>query len=280
MSVLTMTKRAVQRTVRRSTPLTQPGIQEFVRYEGGLFLAGRANKIEAKLLEGHYDFANISLCRTLVQPGYVCMDIGANLGVYTVLLAKWAGEGGAVHSFEPVDHIRRRLLRHVRINGLSNVTVQAMGVGSEDTTLLMNQIREGEFREGTSTFTDNENVVSMGKEHFNRVEVPVRKLDTYTREQGFTRLDFMKIDIEGFELNCLRGATETLRRFRPIILMEHNQRRLKHLKIDERDFVQVANATRYRFYDLCDYEGKVYLSPFNFDRKLTSGNMVGLPDDF
>lgn len=269
-------KNVARRVLGRDIAIENDGAQQIVQFRGVRLLAGPTNKLEHRILEGgDYDPANLMFAESVVAPGDVCFDVGANIGIYSTLLGTWAGPSGAVHAFEPVRHIRAKLRRNLAINRLRNVTVQGIGLGEEETTLVMNQIVEGEVRAGTSTFTDNENVASLGASKFDRVEVPVKTLDGYVDENGIDRIDFLKVDIEGFELPFLKGAQKTLLRLRPVVLMEHSQKRLRHLDIDESEFKTLAEAIQYDFFELRRQDDEVILIPFQFDREIRAMNVVG-----
>ena len=101
------------------------------------------------------------------------------------------------------------------------------------------QIKEGQIRGGTSTLVKNENVNSMGENAFTKKKVEVQTLDAYAMERNLNRIDFIKLDVEGYELECLKGAHSTIDKFSPTILFEHDPKRLSNIGKDEVEFFEI-----------------------------------------
>jgi len=148
-----------------------------------------------------------SLCR----PGDHVIDVGANVGEYTLQFAEGVGPTGRVTSFEPVPYLAETVAKTARINGHDWVEVQQVALGSQD---------------GTSIFSverGNSGGSRLGRMEgdFSQIEVRTLRLDTFfAGRPDQTRLDFLKIDVEGFEDKVLLGARETLARFMPSLLIE------------------------------------------------------------
>jgi FkbM family methyltransferase len=132
------------------------------------------------------------------RPGATVLDVGANVGSYTLLFARWIGESGHVHAFEPSAGSRAGLERHVALNGLSDrVTIRPEAISD---------------RGGRAPFID------AGTHGDNRLvpdaaaattEVPATTIDEFCDATGVSP-DVMKIDVEGAELAALRGARRTI----------------------------------------------------------------------
>jgi FkbM family methyltransferase len=138
-----------------------------------------------------------------VRPGSVALDVGAHIGTHTLTMSRLVGPAGRVYAFEPVRKSYRELRRNLELNGVSNVVPlrYALGRGSPS-VIEMNPILEGE--EGGTA-------VGHGGD---RVEL--RTLDSF----GFEGVSLIKIDVEGFELPVLDGAEDTIRRNRPVLVVE------------------------------------------------------------
>lgn len=253
-------------------------VAQVVEFRGARIICTPANKLENKLLENAaaYDRPNFNALISLVKEGDICFDIGANIGIYSSVLSRAVGSAGHVHSFEPVRHIRRKLYANLAMNGAKNVTVNHFALGAEAGELPMFQVKEGEFRGGTSTFVRNNNVEKMGEQAFEKEIVKIAALDSYVEEMGIDRVDFMKIDVEGFELNVLKGAVKTLGKFRPPILFEHNQGRLGGLEIKEEDFALLFSELGYSCFETGTLDERLSLVPFGFDRKMRGNNLMAL----
>ncbi|WP_119460994.1 FkbM family methyltransferase [Rhodospirillaceae bacterium SYSU D60014] len=137
-----------------------------------------------------------------LQPGMTVVDIGANVGAYTLLAAKRVGPGGRVVAFEAAPQIYRFLMENVDRNRFGNVVVENVAVGQA----------EGHLR-----FTVQAG--DLGKSHVHSpleddgvevIDISVIDLDGYCSRSGLRRIDYMKIDVEGYEMPVLRGARRTL----------------------------------------------------------------------
>jgi FkbM family methyltransferase len=138
-----------------------------------------------------------------VRPGSVVLDVGAHIGTHTLTLSRRVGPSGRVYAFEPVRKTYRELRRNLELNGITNVVALRYALGRGPASVIeMNPIHEGE-EGGTS--------VGHGGD---RVEL--RTLDSF----GFEQVSLIKIDVEGFELPVLDGAEDTIRRNRPVLIVE------------------------------------------------------------
>ena len=269
------TAKRMLRMVHR--PPADPTLTRLVTFRGNTFFVSPKNKVESRLLGAHYDDAHFDFISRVVRPGSICLDVGANVGVYSVVLSRMVGPEGQVHSFEPVDHIRSRAIRNLRANAARNTTMNACALGAEAGEVEMLQVREGQFRGGTSSIHATENMTKMGLDAFEKRTVPIDTIDRYVQKKALPHLDFIKIDIEGHELSCLRGAQETLTNMGPMVLFEHSQRRLKHLKIDEADFRDLFEAVAYDAFEIVSDNFELALRPYDFSgRPLAGRDLLGM----
>ena len=148
--------------------------------------------------------------------GSVAVDVGANVGFYTLYLARAVGASGRVHAFEPNPKLCRRLRRHVELNGFTNVTVNCVALsGSHGRAELV--VPPGDNSGAAGLASDGN-----GMDGSTRIEVPVTTLDDYATEQGVDRIDVVKIDVEGYEPFVLEGARGVIQTFKPRMLVEVN----------------------------------------------------------
>lgn len=152
-----------------------------------------------------------------VKEGMTVLDLGANLGQYTLLAAMRAGPTGSVHSFEPSRRMFEELTFNVALNGfgprcvLNNVAVSDR-VGHANLT----KYSPGYEVYGALAATPRATECCVGAE-----QVATIRLDDYVASHGLDHVDFMKVDIEGAELMALRGAERLLSQARaPTILIE------------------------------------------------------------
>jgi FkbM family methyltransferase len=180
---------------------------------------------EIELLPGQYGSSvtwlfgidephEVALFRRLVPPGGVVIDVGANIGQYTLIAAQLAGPSGRVFAFEPDPVNAAALQRSVARNGfhdrveLLRLAVAASG-GQAAFEVAPDRTRS-RLRPNTVGNGDSDNVVSVRKV----------ALDDFADERGLNRLDLLKIDVEGADLDVLRGAERLIRHLRPMLMVE------------------------------------------------------------
>ena len=156
-----------------------------------------------RLLTGSYEREQSSLFLKHIRPGQQVLDIGAAVGYYTLLAARLVGPGGSVVAFEPHPENLRYLRRHVHQNGLPNVRIFNVAVADQDGTARFG----GGSGSGTSRLQEE-----------GEFEVVVRRLDGLAETHALAP-QLLKIDVEGAELDVLRGSAELIRECRPTIFL-------------------------------------------------------------
>ncbi|MGB8065436.1 MAG: FkbM family methyltransferase [Candidatus Sulfotelmatobacter sp.] len=144
-----------------------------------------------------------------LSAGHVFVDVGANVGVFTVKAAKEVGKNGLVIAIEPFMETALRLSNNVRVNGYSNVRIRSFCIGAqtEPTRFYLNKRKPNSFSLVPNGNADSISVLSVS-------------LDDLCRWEKLQRLDYLKIDAEGAEAAVLEGGRECIRRFRPIVQVE------------------------------------------------------------
>ena len=161
-------------------------------------------------LQWHRD--ELAALRDFVRPGATVVDVGANLGFMAAIFAELVGSSGRILSFEPSARTFAKLRRTIEINGLSNVA--AFNLGCADTESSSTLVRPDSFSGHASLVPGANAGVSS------RIEtVQLVRLDDFVLPRD-ARIDFLKIDTEGYEDCVLRGGIELLRRDRPTIYIE------------------------------------------------------------
>ncbi|HSK24193.1 MAG TPA: FkbM family methyltransferase [Egicoccus sp.] len=187
--------------------------------------------------------------------GHICCDIGAEYGLYTLTFASRAGRTGRVLAFEPLPGPRRFLIRMLRWLGAANVTVRPHALGDEVRQGTMSlPTRRGLPVHGRAFLTDDADGLGPNAEFAGdrRLRVDVFTLDSVVDEAGLDRIDVIKIDVEGYEPAVLRGAEQTIRRFRPILLIEIEDRHLGKFGADGATVVDLMTRLGYRMSTLWD----------------------------
>jgi FkbM family methyltransferase len=176
---------------------------------------------------GEYDNFEITTLLSLFDLDKVFLDIGANIGFYTVAIAsaiRNSGSVGGVMAFEPFKGNYARALENVKINNLSDYcSILNFGLSNEGREGLL--ILREDFEHGSSTgnaaiATNNEFDKGFSKE-----KITLKSLDSLLVEypEPLSKIDIVKMDIEGHEDLCLEGAANTFAKYRPTFLIEVNK---------------------------------------------------------
>src|ERR1035437_2193374 len=154
------------------------------------------------------------LAHTL-RSNHVLLDVGANIGCFTLQAAVLVGSSGHVFGFEPAPGAFKRLSRNVELNRFPQVHLFDVACGRKAESKPLFRASPGEFSDALGSLYPSD-WHDGGPE---ACSVQVRRLDDWGDGQP-ARVDVMKIDVEGAELDVLLGATETIARHRPAIVME------------------------------------------------------------
>lgn len=149
---------------------------------------------------------------SLAKPGEVVLDVGANIGEVALACAARVGTGGRVYAFEPNPPTFENLSRNVNLNASLPCHVENLALGERAGTIGLVQV-DGR-NPGTVT------VAESGESRAKVAEIRVTTLDEYVTANNLPRVDLIKIDVEGYESQALRGATQTLARWHPRLVIE------------------------------------------------------------
>ena len=186
----------------------------------------------------------------LLKPGNTVIDLGANIGTYAIRAGKAVGEYGTVFAFEPLARTRQRLQRSIYLNQAKNVIIVPKAAG--DHTGHVSLVVSGR---GSSASVIHS--VSGGEAH----EVLSITIDDFIRTNSISKVDWVKMDIEGGEPSALRGMVTTIEKWRPAFLFEN-----------ESGGAESANLLRQSGYAI----GTVNLSG-EFVEDTSGGNLFAFP---
>lgn len=152
-----------------------------------------------------------ALFERILRPGDACVDVGAHVGYHALLAARLVGAGGRIFAIDPQPYNCAKILTNAELNGFANITVVAAAVAEADGfTSLKNQSRQDKARLTLAGSGVNDGALS-----FVVPKITLRWLiDTYELRP----LKLLKIDVEGFELEVLKGAGDAMRAIENIVL--------------------------------------------------------------
>jgi len=160
--------------------------------------------------DGFYEIGTLQVMSDCLEPGDTFLDIGASVGQMSLHASTLVGKKGKVLAFEPHPQRYNSLIEAITINQRTNVTAYQTGLGEVEDELKL--------------YTDrvSPSLMADGEHDGTYESVRVLKLDSVLRNENTSTVRMIKIDVEGFELNVLRGASELLSSpDAPIICMEH-----------------------------------------------------------
>ncbi len=162
---------------------------------------------------GLYEKENVEFCldllRQLEEP--VVMDIGANIGNHALAFSTVAA---CVHAFEPLPPVFDILQQNIRQNDIGNILAHALALSDENGESVIHMVSDRNI--GASSFEKPPHLSSRA------LCVTKRRGDDIVNELGLERIDLLKIDVESHEAFVLNGLEQSIRRFRPLIIMEWN----------------------------------------------------------
>lgn len=144
-----------------------------------------------------------------LQPGGVFVDVGANIGYYSLLAAAYMGPDAVVHAFEPIPALCAQIKRSIAANNFNTIQLHEVGCAEAAGTMTLHTYRDNI---GKSSLQADARIDT------DTLSVPVVRLDDVLA--NCTRVDVIKLDIEGYEYEAFQGATDLLARTKPVIIFE------------------------------------------------------------
>jgi FkbM family methyltransferase len=218
---------------------------------------------------GGFEKRECTFVEAFLRPGMNVLDIGAHHGFYTLLASRKTGATGRVVAFEPSKRERIKLLRHLRLNRCSNVVVRDCALGSK------NGLAELFVVQGTETGCNSLRPPNVDQP-VQLLPVKIATLDSSLDSLGIHRVDFIKLDVEGGEIEVLKGASQLLaERPRPVIMCEVQDIRTSPWGYPARLIVDFLGQQGFRWFSL-SAESK--LDPMG-PREKFDGNYVAIPEE-
>lgn len=210
---------------------------------------------------GLYEPAVTKAILELVRPGMTVVDVGANVGYYTLLASRLVGPGGRVYSFEPVLSIFEVLLSNLRDNDCDNVTAERKAISD----------RSGDGRFLVDRYGTEGRLVAKG----GHIVVECTTLDEYFGALGWPAVDVVKMDIEGGEPAALSGMRELVQRSpRLRIILELNWPALRAAGWEHRELALLLYNLGFRKGRVLEREGETFELPWELPRSQATSNLL------
>jgi len=178
--------------------------------------------------------------KNIVRPGMTVLDIGANIGAHTLPMAKIVGLEGRVIAFEPMAWAQQKLRTNLELNSFANILVEK--------TALSNKTDTGpaSFRTSWNKYEFTSKSVATDE------SVAFERLDDYVEKKNLSNVDFIKLDVDGFEYKVLEGSVETLKRFKPTLSMELGNYTLEKHGDTLEALIHLLDSLGYKFFREAD----------------------------
>jgi len=196
----------------RKLDLSKEHVVEVNGYKLNLIPNDRGISLELLKFNSHEPLST-ELISNELQKGMTCLDIGGNIGYYTLLESQRVGENGKVICIEPSPLNFRYLKKNLEIQNTSNVESHNFACGNIDGEINFLISKNS----NTCRTIPKEEPIPEGEKI---ITVPVKKLDTFLEENPLSKIDFLRTDVEGYELQVFEGAKKTIKKFKPMIQIE------------------------------------------------------------
>jgi len=190
-------------------------------------------------INGVYEEFETEIVKKIIKKGDVVVDVGANIGYYTLIFAKLVGKEGKVFAFEPEPTNFNILKKNVKINEYENVTLINKAVSNKTgkMTLDLDEINKG----GHSISKNNSEKT---------IEIESIRLDDYFKTY-YGKINFIKLDIEGAEVEAIKGMSEILGKNEEAnIMAEYNPQSLSNLGTNSEEYLTSLMKFGFKIYDL------------------------------
>jgi FkbM family methyltransferase len=247
-----------------------PSIPLPVKLPFGMWWLAEHDFCGVAIILGGFENTECAFVKNFLRSGMIVIDVGAHHGFYSLLASKKIGPAGRVLAFEPSPREKKKLLRHLRLNQCSNVKIWDCALGREaggaDLFVIngaqtgCNSLRPPNAMQPTKT-----------------LQVKVASLDECLEREGIEHIDFIKMDVEGAEIEVLNGAKRLLdRRPRPVLLCEVQDIRTAPWGYPAKAIVDFLRQRGFLWFSLSDVQG---LIPIASNQAEFDGNYIAIPEE-
>jgi FkbM family methyltransferase len=242
-----------------------------VKLPFGSWWLARNDHVGKPIREGKFERVELEFVDRFIQPGMTVLDLGAHHGLYTLLASKRVGVSGKVFAFEPSPRERKALRRHLMLNRCRNVIVERFALGNENRDSDFYVVED--WAAGCNSLKPPDVHASTS-----RTRVAVARLDDWLAEHTISNVEFIKLDVEGAELDVLRGSETLLSRApRPVILAEVQDIRTKPWGYRAKEIIEYLLRRGFRWFSITAAGS---LQKLDITQESFDGNFVAVPEEF
>lgn len=190
----------------------------------------------------YYDKRGIAFIKKTLKPNNTFIDIGANIGSYSLIASKGVGKNGKVICFEAIKKTFNKLTKNINDNGLINIEVYNNAIYNNNQILTL--------------FVANNSNLGMSSIHQHDSQSGTKEsceavtLDSFIKSNSIEAIDLIKIDVEGAELYALEGMKECIQKFKPSIFIELSNNVLKNTEINKQQIIDLLINQGYKMFGI------------------------------
>lgn len=196
--------------------------------------------VDKRLYLNGFEKEIIEYYSKLLKKGDVVLDVGANIGIYSLIAGKKIGAKGKVYGFEPADIAFEKFQYHIDLNGLKNIVPIKSGVS--------NYTGKSEFN-----ICEDDAFNSLGdkplKEIISKKTIDIVSIDDFVLHNNINKVDIIKVDTEGAEFLVFEGAKKTLQKDKPSLFFEYNPEAIEGFDNDSINLINLLRAFGYSLYE-------------------------------
>lgn len=215
--------------------LYDKGSFRYISRDGIQYKLDLSNVVDHYLYFGIRD-ASFAHVLTELKKATVILDIGANIGTTSLYFAS-LNPSAKIIGFEPHPDNYARALENFRLNQFKNIQLKNIGLGSQKTELKLYEV---------NTHNPGMNRILAHATDLPYKLVKVEKLDTVVEQENLLQIDFIKLDVEGYEYEVLRGGQAAISRFKPVLFIELDDQNLKEQGSSAKELLQFLTSLGYR----------------------------------
>jgi FkbM family methyltransferase len=216
-----------------------------------------------------FEYNTLKIFKSLLKKNYTVLDIGANIGLFSLLASNKIGNDGKIYAFEPIKKTNEVLKENLLLNNINNVIVSCIALSNKVGKVsfsIPNDIDNS--REGDAFNSMNLNNDNIDSEN----QIDCTTLDLFLKENNIINVDLIKIDIEGAEMLCFQGSINLLSSANPpIIIMECAELLCNRFKYSVYDVLAYLNQFGYSFEQ---YEFNQWIAFPNHVKTLTAKELL------
>ncbi len=191
---------------------------------------------------GDYELSEKKIFSVLVKKGNTVLDVGANIGLHSLYFSELVGREGRVFSFEPVRQNYDQIIRNIKLNGVANIFPIHKGLSDVNTKINIAAPSSSNNPGAFNLFDTNEPTET----------VDVITGDFFIESENVKQVDFIKMDIEGFEYFAIKGLANTLATFKTTVVFEFDSNYHAKTGAGEKDIFDMFHKLNYRLYYIED----------------------------